>query len=756
MLKNEGESMNTASVKIALVGKNAIFDNNESIGFADDTIVDAVKLELYRLGFYLTAKAEAVVRGYSKETFETMLPLVYKHFTEIKGAGVLHKPLFAGFPNIFPDQMRIAAASKSFNKTFASFLEDIDDEFHSPIISDNSLTTFECGHTASMYLSPDNGCPICEGSESTVNIVSDGYRTVYQSPMSAAHLSHLIAIDAVNDEDINTLVQNIIGSNSALSPMNHEVLQVFINDRNIESIKDILPEQIPFKEVVSYVTTLLLKKGSDRKEVISCMGTYFRTAKDVMRLAEDINMSEDNDKFVLSNSRRKLLVELLKDIKNPDEDMVKERDKWVALNMSVHFGTFKRKFPDMFASVDRAMNRPETIKTFEGKLESAILTKNINSVLDLLKSRPGVFARNMDHIVRKFPEHTENICGAFKEVGSSVSKRVLITLYNNFQSRLNGFEGTRVFINKRGFTQSIESKRAEIPEDDSRAVLNTIEECIKHSLKVDSGAKTLWIDPQLYDYKVPLRMRSTKNTLHKAERGSTIDYSSHPNTDIMRMFIYWKETQESGRVDLDLSGLFLDENFDKIGECAYYDLYNDDLDVAHSGDITSAPNGASEFIDINLHANKNVRYVVMYVNSFTNQSFDNFDAFCGVMFLNNDNVDKLYQPESVSERFDLTNDAKAVLCYIYDVKHKKMIWADMNRHTKSASNLGSERNSIMENVTYLINESESALSMGRFLELYAESNGIEVVDDSRKDSAERQIDNNIINDTDVFTKEWLS
>lgn len=748
--------MNLASVKIALIGKNAIFDNKETIGFADDTIINAVKLEFYRLGFYLTPEAEAVLRGYSKETFETVLPLFYKHFTELKGVGVFHKPLFTNFPNIFPDGVRIAKATSTFNKNFTDFLNAIDEEFRSPVITDDSLKTLECGHKVSVYLTDSSECPLCSTNASRVNVVTAATYNSYETPMSHTHLSSLMSIGVVDQQGIETLVGNILCSNSALSPVNCQVLQRFINNSDILAIKKVLPEQIPFKEIVSYVTTFILKKGIGRNEVITLMGQYFKTAKDVMRLAEDINKSEDDGKFILSNSQRKLIVELLSNIKNPDEDMVKERDKWVALNMAVHFGTFKKKYPNMFASIDRVLNRPETIKTFEGKLEASIISKNIDTILDLLKSRPGVFARNMDHIVRKFPESTDAICDAFNEVGYMVAKRVLITLHNNFKSRLNGFNGKRMFVNKRGFTQPITTVRESIPDATCEQVLSTIEDCLKKSLKSDVSTKKIWIDQSLRDYKVPLKMRSTKNTLHKAERGSVIDYSSHPNTDVMRMFIYWKENQDSGRVDLDLSAMFLDDNFNVVGQCAYYDLYNDDIEVRHSGDVVEAPEGASEFIDYNLNYNSSARYVVMYVNSFTNQSFDNFDAFCGVMFLNNSDINTLYQPENVTERFDLTNDAKAVLCYIYDIKLKKMIWADMNRHTTTGSNLNSESVDVVDTIKYLINESETALSMQRLLELYAEANDIEIVGDNEKETADAQFDNSMINNTDEFTKEWLT
>jgi stress response protein SCP2 len=54
------------------------------------------------------------------------------------------------------------------------------------------------------------------------------------------------------------------------------------------------------------------------------------------------------------------------------------------------------------------------------------------------------------------------------------------------------------------------------------------------------------------------------------------------------------------RTDYDLSVLMLNEKFEYANQLSWTNLRTEDGVGVHSGDITSAPDGASEFIDIDL------------------------------------------------------------------------------------------------------------------------------------------------------------
>ena len=62
------------------------------------------------------------------------------------------------------------------------------------------------------------------------------------------------------------------------------------------------------------------------------------------------------------------------------------------------------------------------------------------------------------------------------------------------------------------------------------------------------------------------------------------------------MFVWWKNGRS--RVDIDLSAAMYDRDYRYRDTLVYYNLRN--FGAHHSGDITDAPKGAAEFIDIDL------------------------------------------------------------------------------------------------------------------------------------------------------------
>ncbi len=67
--------------------------------------------------------------------------------------------------------------------------------------------------------------------------------------------------------------------------------------------------------------------------------------------------------------------------------------------------------------------------------------------------------------------------------------------------------------------------------------------------------------------------------------------------ELLRFFVYWR--QHAQMTDFDLSALMFDEDYSDPEWLSYTNLT-----IAageHSGDITSAPEGASEFINLTLN-----------------------------------------------------------------------------------------------------------------------------------------------------------
>ena len=73
---------------------------------------------------------------------------------------------------------------------------------------------------------------------------------------------------------------------------------------------------------------------------------------------------------------------------------------------------------------------------------------------------------------------------------------------------------------------------------------------------------------------------------------------SSRSTANVRFFVYWKQREQV--TDYDLSVLLLDDDFVLAGQVSWTNL--EELGAVHSGDIVEAPNGATEFIDLDLGA----------------------------------------------------------------------------------------------------------------------------------------------------------
>ena len=101
----------------------------------------------------------------------------------------------------------------------------------------------------------------------------------------------------------------------------------------------------------------------------------------------------------------------------------------------------------------------------------------------------------------------------------------------------------------------------------------------------------VWIDDKLKLCPIPTQQRSASAGRFSLARGSRLDMDSNTT---LRFFVYWV-----GR-DIDLSATLHDEHFNKIEHISYTNLKSLKFKAHHSGDITLAPNGASEFIDINV------------------------------------------------------------------------------------------------------------------------------------------------------------
>jgi hypothetical protein len=131
-------------------------------------------------------------------------------------------------------------------------------------------------------------------------------------------------------------------------------------------------------------------------------------------------------------------------------------------------------------------------------------------------------------------------------------------------------------------------------------------------------------------------------------------------------------------VDIDLSAAMYDVDFGYVSTLAYYNLK--DFGAHHSGDIVDAPKGAAEFIDIDIAKclQRKVRYVVMCLNSFTQQPYSDLpECFAGWMAREKPDSGEIFEPKTVVDKVDVASDTKMCLPAVFDLSSREVIWADI-------------------------------------------------------------------------------
>src|SRR5690625_3827142 len=104
-----------------------------------------------------------------------------------------------------------------------------------------------------------------------------------------------ITIDIGNKKDVIRELRNLISSKVALSETDKEDIEVMVKEMADDSdMNKAIPDEIPFRENLSYVTKILMQQGNRKADDL---GKMFKTATDVLRLAVsfsdgDISLSE--------------------------------------------------------------------------------------------------------------------------------------------------------------------------------------------------------------------------------------------------------------------------------------------------------------------------------------------------------------------------------------------------------------------------------------------------------------------------------
>jgi hypothetical protein len=431
------------------------------------------------------------------------------------------------------------------------------------------------------------------------------------------------------------------------------------------------------------------------------------TATDILRLAVALSDGDtslaDNTKFRnFSRRERRFLLHLLDELKSSAaiaEDMLRHEAAWKRLGEKLHSSEYRGQFPTAASAFDALRNNK--VKTFNSQVEKALAQGD--SAVSLLKNRPGDFARRLDHVLRSTTNAATRaqIITEFERVARNVSPTVLLQARNAFVTRGSDI---RVFFPKGSVAkmQSVNDERNSLSFADRGRVVSVIDAALARIFSSRENLGKVYVDPALKNIAIPFGLRNASRALRTLARGSRLPLDSE--TGVIRFFIWWKDAKAGGwgygsHTDVDLSAVVLDDKFNRVFDITYYNLR--EKGAVHSGDITSAPKGASEFIDIDMNKIKaqGGRYVLMSLNVYSGQKFVELpECFAGFMERADLGSGEIYDPRTVTNKVDLTANSSGATPFIFDLETGEAIWVDLSFVTSRYGNVASAKGQLVNQI----------------------------------------------------------
>lgn len=512
-----------------------------------------------------------------------------------------------------------------------------------------------------------------EGAE-----VNESEESIETEPSEFVKLSHL---KRVSETEMFDLLKNLLSSNVTLSETNLKDVLTLLKYCDEKETKELI-RQIKMKETLMRIAKVQFEEtGSTYAE--------FSTATDVLRFIALLSGEKLNPRFIafkyFKRPELNILISKLENVNYLLDDMKRYRKPWRKFFLMNGNRISFKKYPKVKQAADMLFGKFSHI-TKKGKFE---LSRNrMNEMSDTefeeflasFSKYSGDYIRNLLSLVNRVSEErVEKVLKYFLVAAKEANTRLLFQVCDRILNVKNG-EAGRV-VNAKGNWLVLE-ETIHLSDTVLQKTAETVSHAILEKLSEKEPLGKVWIDESYQNIAMTTSEKDSNSSLRPLTRGSVIPYSSE--VDTLRFYVAWKNF-EGNRVDLDLSAVKFDADFNHLGELAYYSHNQEGM--AFSGDITDAPQGALEYIDIfDIEKVKEdgTRYVLMTVRSYNGYTFKEMGtAYAGVLELSKKEAkDKknLYS-SAVRHGFALSSNTQTVNTIIVDLERNEYMWLDMNLPT---------------------------------------------------------------------------
>ncbi|MFJ4782014.1 hypothetical protein [Streptomyces sp. NPDC088794] len=579
---------------------------------------------LMSVGFKLSADLLAHLSGRSEGTVVDTAVRTLRTVREMAGDHVSHNAYFIDFPANVPD-------------TFDFWMRCISDALADDASRDRTLAQLESG-VVNLLTLPSYGT----------------YQHTYAEMLG--HHDELIAaagdrltvlhLGGTADDEVTALYLALAGSSTPLNDDDLGDLKV-LAARCVDGPQ---PEAILVRENRAVVNEARLTAGSE---------PLLDTVTDVLRLAcalsgGDVTLQESTRFRTVPRPVRRALLAGLDSVVSAAPaklaDVHAHREQWKRLGERLH----PHEYPQWpYAAQVFAVARGEQeARSFDSRVEELLGMQDVLGATELLKSAPGKLFRSLDRLLRTAidEEEREAVVAAAERVVTDVSGRVVLAVREHLHNRAGDTGERRVFVNRLGRAWIAEDQRPPVLPAERKRLITALDAEIGRRLP---APERLLVDPDVLSVALPLSGRATAAGLGVLPRGSVTPVAG----ELLRFFVYWKEAEQ--RTDFDLSAVMLDAKYRTVSWLAYTSLTQ--VEGEHSGDITEAPDGASEFINLRLGAVRST-FIVPQVNIFAGEGFEEVEeSFFGFMLREGEQKGQPFEARTVRMKSELRGPGRVAL-----------------------------------------------------------------------------------------------
>ena len=578
-------------------------------------------------------------------------------------------------------------------------------------------------------------------------------------------------LNLIDDEMIEKLFIDLLSSNVTLSEQYLDDVCVLANTKSIKELENYM-EYIQMKETLTTVSSYILKKEG-------VLIGNFKTATDILRLIAKISGDELNNKHIhfayFSRTELSQLMTKLENLQNPIPDIKRYSKPWHTFFKLYAKKINFNKYPKVRKAVDMLFG-DIFYMTERGKINeqinrlSTMSEEDLDNLVKEFTIFYGDYIREILSLLNKAKDNQyEKLLLGLENCVTKVNTRILFQLYDRIINLKAKDKTIPRLVNSKGKWRRLKESIS-LSDELLNRVLQIVEDGIKTQLKEKETLGKVFIDEDYKNIMLTTSEKDSNVSLRPMTRGSRIKFN--PNAEVLRFFVAWKNLDEKtlkelntayskldektlkeltpmySRVDVDLSALTFNENLEFNDVVAYYNQKKSGF--AFSGDITNAPEGALEYIDVldlERLKKKGNRYILMQIRSYNGYTFEEINSvYAGVMELTSIEAKekKNMYSTAITEGFQIVSSERTTNTILVDLKKFEYIWLDMNMDSYKLDIFQNALN--YEEIPYLNDmlryfSRKQYITMYDLLKLNADVRGVLTKDKKEADIIFEKVDN---------------